>query len=65
VDDDGWWCWSEHPRNAYVREDRITCHMDGWLARLFDSERIEQTIVNLAAAGCNEDHDDGRAELVR
>jgi len=56
----------EHPRNAYVREDRITCHIDGWLARLFDLEHIERTtMADLAVVGSSEDHDDSRAELAR
>lgn len=55
----------EHPRNAYVREDRITCHIDGWLARLFDPEHIEQTMADLSCADVPEDANDHRAELAQ
>jgi site-specific DNA recombinase len=39
-----------HPRNVYLREDRIVPCLDRWLARLFEPERIEQTISALLAA---------------
>jgi Recombinase zinc beta ribbon domain len=38
---------ADHPRSAYVREDRITTHIDTWLAQLFDPDHIEQTIAEL------------------
>jgi site-specific DNA recombinase len=38
-----------HPRNVYLREDQIVPALDRWLARLFDPERIDQTIAALAA----------------
>jgi site-specific DNA recombinase len=39
---------ADHPRSAYVREERITTHIDAWLAELFDPDRIEETIAELA-----------------
>lgn len=39
---------AEHPTNAYVREDRITTRIDEWLARLFDSDHINEILTDLA-----------------
>jgi site-specific DNA recombinase len=40
----------EHPRNVYVREDVIVDALDGWLARLFDPEHLDDTLAELVAA---------------
>jgi site-specific DNA recombinase len=36
--------------NVYLREDRLTSEVDGWLAREFAPHRLYKTIVDLAAA---------------
>ena len=38
---------ADHPRSAYVREDHITCHIDAWLAELFDPDNLDRTIAQL------------------
>ena len=31
-----------HPRNLYVREDRLLPHLDAWLVELFAADRVEE-----------------------
>jgi site-specific DNA recombinase len=52
------------PRSAYVREDRITTHIDTWLARLFDPNHIEHTIAELTQPFAD-DPVPPRAEVLR
>ncbi|KAA5837945.1 hypothetical protein F1721_00225 [Saccharopolyspora hirsuta] len=40
----------DHPRNVYFREIDILPELDGWLARLFTEEQIEDTVARLVAA---------------
>jgi site-specific DNA recombinase len=39
-----------HPRSVYLREDKLTAHLDQWLARLFRPDCLPQTIDSLARA---------------
>ena len=55
---------ADHPRSAYVREDRITTRIDIWLAQLFDPEHIEHTIAELTQPAAD-DALSPRAEMLR
>lgn len=39
-----------HPRNVYLREDRVVLRLDRWLGRLFAPHRVDQTLDLLVAA---------------
>jgi hypothetical protein len=39
-----------HPRNVYLREDRVVARLDRWLGRLFAPHRVHQTHDLLAVA---------------
>lgn len=39
-----------HPRNVYLREDRVVPRLDRWLGRLFAPHNVDQTLDVLAAA---------------
>jgi site-specific DNA recombinase len=41
----------DHPRTVLVREDWIVEALDAWLLQLFEPDRIEETVAELAAAG--------------
>jgi site-specific DNA recombinase len=55
---------ADHPRSAYVREDRITRHIDTWLAELFNPGNIDQTIAQLTQP-VTDDAPSPRAEVLR
>lgn len=40
---------TEHPKNAYVREDAIVPPLDAWLAGAFDAEHLDGTVDTLLA----------------
>lgn len=40
----------DHPRALYLREDRITSALDGWIATVFDDEHAETTWQAIAEA---------------
>ncbi|MGH3664898.1 MAG: zinc ribbon domain-containing protein [Egibacteraceae bacterium] len=42
---------TEHPKNAYVREDAIVPPLDAWLAGAFDAEHLDATVEALLAGG--------------
>lgn len=44
-----------HPKNAAVREARITGAIDGWLNELFDADHIDQTVAALTQAASEPD----------
>ena len=46
----------EHPRNIYVRQDRVVPPLDAWLVHLFDSSQLDDTCAQLAAAARPPDH---------
>lgn len=40
----------DHSRNVYLREDAVIGPLDGWLARVFDADNIDETLDTLHAA---------------
>ena len=40
----------DHPLTVYLREDAILDQLDDWLANVFNSERVEQSLAILEAA---------------
>jgi site-specific DNA recombinase len=40
----------DHPRSVLVREDWIVEALDGWLLRLFEPHRLDETLAELVAA---------------
>ncbi len=56
----------EHPRNSYVREDRILPALDRWVARVFDPDNLDETVATLAAlADAPDEAAQARAEAAR
>ena len=47
-----------HPANVYPREDRIVPRLDEWLGKLFEPQRLDQTLDALAAAQRASSHED-------
>lgn len=41
---------TDHPRQLYLREDRVVPPLDNWLTRLFDPERIVETCAAFASS---------------
>ncbi|MEO5873625.1 MAG: hypothetical protein ABIS86_22510 [Streptosporangiaceae bacterium] len=37
----------QHPRNVYVREDRVIPLVNGWLTKIFSKHHIQQTVTDL------------------
>ena len=55
----------EHPRTVLVREDWIVEALDAWLLQLFEPERIDQTVAQLAAAAAPTSTDAARIEAAQ
>lgn len=43
-----------HPKTSYLREDQVLPAVNGWLASVFDPQRIDRTAKALAAAAADE-----------
>ena len=57
---------SEHPKQVYVNEQAIVDELDRWLSSLFDTEHLDQTCEQLAAASATpDDGDTGRREIAQ
>jgi site-specific DNA recombinase len=51
-----------HPKNVYLREDRIVSKLDEWIATLFDPANLDATCEALAMAGGANEVDHARIE---
>lgn len=55
-----------HVTTTYVREDAILHRLDGWLARVFDADRLDDTLDTLASAAVEADDEvEGRSRTLR
>ena len=56
----------EHPKQVYVNEQAIVDELDRWLSSLFDTEHLDQTCEQLAAASATpDDGDTARREIAQ
>jgi site-specific DNA recombinase len=55
----------EHPRTVLVREDWIVEALDVWLLQLFEPERIDETVAQLAATAAPRESDAACIEAAR
>ena len=55
----------DHPRNVYVREDRIVPKLDEWIGILFDPANLDETCEALAMAGGANEVDHARIEAAK